>query len=343
MNVKLALSSMFLLLASATACDNPMSRDKPPAAASDVLSSARSADGVVYSCELSARNVHGQEQSAEHRRRMHVVYARAELAPGSATRKFTYRGYANGTALVRNAECTVPATRRAMERIARTFIREEDPGAPTMHVMADPWVVVVTACQYGGTYPNCNDQPSDVPVMENDCAFYGTCDTTSGPGGGGAGGSGSPAGCDPIIDPAGCNKPLTPADKAMIQAALKTYVKSAAAFADTATARKCGELASTFQSLFDADAVFRGGYDGPSAAGEDHQSAYNPVDGTIHFEPSSLDGALSSGNYFEIAYSALHEAGHTNADHPDGYMMLGTIQVYSDAPFNLLNPGPNSC
>jgi hypothetical protein len=273
-----------------------------------------------------------------------VTYPRAELAAEGATRKFVYRGYADGATLVRDAECIVPATRGALERITRVFIRKGDAGEPTMQIMSDPWVVVVTACQYGGMYPDCDEKPTDIPINGDECLFYGVCNPTGGTGGGENGGGGDgPSGCDPIVDPAGCNKPLTAADKAMIVAALKTHVKPASAFTDTAKARQCGELADAFEALFNADAVFRGGYDGPSASGEDHQAAYNPVDGTIHFEPSALDGALSSGNYFEIAYSALHEAGHGTGDHPNGYMMLGKAQIYVDAPFNLLNPGTNSC
>ncbi len=95
--------------------------------------------------------------------------------------------------------------------------------------------------------------------------------------------------------------------------------------------------------------MFRGAFD--SDATNDpygsHYGMYN--NGNIHYDPAGLDAA-NAGNtdaIREVALTALHEAAHRMGyNHPAGtgptFDVLGR-DYYTAAPFNRLNPGPNSC
>lgn len=66
----------------------------------------------------------------------------------------------------------------------------------------------------------------------------------------------------------------------------------------------------------------------------------------IHFDPEYLEFAAAGDvdAQREIANTALHEAAHVlGFDHPTPPVWVGEQDYYSDAPFNLLSPGPNSC
>jgi hypothetical protein len=93
-----------------------------------------------------------------------------------------------------------------------------------------------------------------------------------------------------------------------------------------------------FNASFVGGTVFRGGSD------TNHFGAvYN---NRIHFDASYLDFAAAgdASAQREIANTALHEAAHVlGYDHPTPPTWVGTQDYYTDVPFNLLSPGPNSC
>ncbi len=181
-------------------------------------------------------------------------------------------------------------------------------------------------------------------VYLNSC--YGGGGGTGTPGGGGgspgggspgAGDGGSIYNCDPATDP-DCEKPLTTTDHTTITNALAAYVRPASEIPDTTARRQCADMLRQFNTSSSAGNVFRGG------SNTTHYGAmYND---RIHFDPQYLDAAAGGDATAqrEIANTALHEAAHTlGFDHPAGKTWVGTQDYYTDVPFNLLSPGPNSC
>lgn len=161
-----------------------------------------------------------------------------------------------------------------------------------------------------------------------------------GPGGGGGGGEeepSDPVNCDPQVDP-DCEKPLTSTDQTAISNALASYVRPAAEIQDTTARRQCQEMMNQFNSALAGGTVFRGG------SNTRHYGAmYN---NRIHFDPQFLDAAAQGDATAQrqIANTALHESAHVlGFNHPAGATWVGTQDYYSDAPFHLLSPGPNSC
>lgn len=143
--------------------------------------------------------------------------------------------------------------------------------------------------------------------------------------------------CDPRIDP-DCEQPLTSADSTTLATALANYVRPASAIADTTARRQCQEMLTQFNASYAAGNVFRGG------SNTSHYGA-TYLD-RIHFDPEWLDAAAAGDATAlrEIANTALHEAAHVlGYDHPNGATWSGGQDYYSDPPFNLLSPGPNSC
>jgi hypothetical protein len=138
-----------------------------------------------------------------------------------------------------------------------------------------------------------------------------------------------------------CNQPLEAPDKALIKEALAKYVRPQSEFTDSAKAEKCAELLAMFNVMLDADRVFKGSYD--TQSGAIHYGAWDDATRTIHIEPKTLVAA-AAGNSYELAATGLHEAGHElGGEHPTPpYTVLGYL-IYSEAPFDLLNPGANSC
>jgi|GEM_PF-2527866 len=177
-----------------------------------------------------------------------------------------------------------------------------------------------------------------------------------GPGGGGSGGSGSTPictdnGCDPPCDPArhhDCEQPLTDADTASINRALRDFLRPATAFTDSVAARECAQMEAWFRSAFASGDVFRGAFDSDST-NDPRGSHYGIVSGggNIHFDPSFLDAANAGnvGALREVAITALHEAAHwVGFTHPNPPTFDAQGRdSYTDAPFHRLNPGPNSC
>lgn len=182
-----------------------------------------------------------------------------------------------------------------------------DPGT------TDPELVYVSSCPGGGA------PGSGVP-----------------PGGGGSDDDGTIP-CDPATDP-DCEKPLTATDATTIANVLSAYVRPASEIPDTTARRQCAEMLQQFYTSNSAGHVFRGG------SNTAHYGAMN--NNRIHFDPRYLDAAAAGDvtAQREIANTALHESAHVlGFGHPAGQTWQGSQDYYSDMPFNLLSPGPNSC
>jgi hypothetical protein len=219
-------------------------------------------------------------------------------------------------------------------------------------------------CQFGGTYPYCWDEPNPPPPEPDPgtCTSYSTYGCGGGDGGGGGGGTGDggPAPsdctvatgcdpesyCDPTRDP-DCEKELTDADTAAITRALRDMVLPQNEFTDSAVARRCGEMVQSFNTALTRGEVFRGKYDSDPTVDSvpRHHGAY--IGGHIHFDPGWLDRAArgEAAALREIAITAFHEGAHwAGSKHPAGATVDAQGRdYYTDPPFNLLNPGPNSC
>lgn len=172
------------------------------------------------------------------------------------------------------------------------------------------------------------------------------------PGGDGRGGSGStlqPSGsaaCNPQTDTL-CNQPLTSTDLATLGAAFTAYLKPAPQFTDPEKAAQCAALKAEYDRLFSAGKVYRGRSD--TQPGDPltpvHVGAYDPISGTMHFEPAALDAANTRdpAAMRSLVNTALHESAHALGYTHTDPVWAGTYDLYAEAPFNLLSPGTNSC
>lgn len=144
-------------------------------------------------CTLYQRSFRGAHNSQLRTKRISIRFPREEQ--GLSGRLYSYRGYANGTELTAYVDCLIPATdaaRRRMDHLLkvdrglppRTSLATNGPlyttGEP---ILLDP--VVVTVCQYGGRYPDCESQPVDHEVVDDECLWYSNCSGTYYPDGGG--------------------------------------------------------------------------------------------------------------------------------------------------------------
>jgi len=207
--------------------------------------------------------------------------------------------------------------------------------------------VEVTACQYGGEYPNCKSAPIDDGYDPNLPPSGGSTGTTTGGDGGGGGSTtgtttpppDSTSTCDPYYDP-NCEQPLTKTDSTTILAALTNFVRADSTIADTVTRRRCREMHDQFMRSFNSGMVFRGASDTPGDSA--HYGA--TLNKRIHFDPAALSNAASDptgSDARELANTALHEAAHVlGYSHPKEADANG---IYTDVPFNLLPPGPGPC
>jgi len=166
---------------------------------------------------------------------------------------------------------------------------------------------------------------------------------TPGPGGPGTGGDDGTE-CNPQYDP-DCNQPLTPADSATLRTGFQRHINTV--FTDPAKAAQCTQLKNEFDRLMTSGSVYRGEFDTPANDPHTavHVGAYDPVSGTMHFEPSALDAANAGDRAAirNIVNTALHEAAHSlRYDHTDPVWM-GSYDLYAESPFDLLSPGINSC
>jgi hypothetical protein len=196
---------VLVFLSFITAChDAPLG----PTAAGPVANAPRAARNVSepgatsFGCFVTS-DAPGETQGRRHSR-LRLAFPSSTLSPAGAVYRFTYRSYADGAKLNRLLICEVPATRTAVGiAYLRLGIQQPvpliaDKGNPGEQIgtlgdedtaMLDP--LVVTGCQYGGTYPECNPKPIDANTFLNDCSLYGVCGSGGswnfGPGEGGGG------------------------------------------------------------------------------------------------------------------------------------------------------------
>lgn len=148
---------------------------------------------------------------------------------------------------------------------------------------------------------------------------------------------GCPPPCDPRWDP-DCEQPLSSTDQRTINDALAVYIRPTTEIADTAARRLCEDMLRQFNASYTGGTVFRGG-----TATTHYGAMYND---RIHFDPDLLAFAAAGdqASLREVATTALHEAAHVlDYQHPTPPTWVGSQDYYSDVPFNLLSPGPNSC
>jgi hypothetical protein len=95
--------------------------------------------------------------------------------------------------------------------------------------------------------------------------------------------------CNPQYDP-DCNKPLTSADSTTLRSGFQKHINTQ--FTDPAKAAQCKQLKDEFDRLMASGNVYRGAYDTPPNDPHTavHVGAYDPASGTMHFEPSAMDG-----------------------------------------------------
>jgi hypothetical protein len=152
--------------------------------------------------------------------------------------------------------------------------------------------------------------------------------------------------CDPRYM-AKCEKPLTPADSAALRTAIQRHLKPASQFTDPPKAQQCAQLMGEFDRLFAAGKVFRGASDTREGhpLSPAHVALYSQSSGTMHFEPSALNAA-NAGDPLAVRNllnSALHEAAHSLGYGHTEPVWSGDYDLYTEAPFDLLSPGTNSC
>ena len=136
---------------------------------------------------------------------------RAAAASDSRTSVFRYRGHGSGGEIVLAANCVIPSTEKAAEAVHRMF---RSVGSPVRDAWEDDshlaggdlglGGLTVNACQYGGEWPNCEEQKlPKITVKETAFCYDGVCDSGVQPLGGGS--SATPPDPDPEPEPEPCN------------------------------------------------------------------------------------------------------------------------------------------
>lgn len=185
-----------------------------PSTREELRVSAPAANGrpSLHACFLSIREPGGTRYR----------YFTVDLHLGGPRRAgavaYRYRGFDGGEGPAVVANCMIPADARAAERLTRWLRNGDAPeevaeqqaallGCVTEGECALPGLVI-NACQYGGTYPNCREPfASEIPP----CMDGGGCGGWEGGGGYGGGGSGGDPclECFPPPPPDPCRTPDT--------------------------------------------------------------------------------------------------------------------------------------
>ena len=173
------LAGALVVSAMVSACqDSPAGPTLDPTSARYAASPGNHAGEVASLCYIASA------PDADYRQDT-IFFPRAEVAPNGVTTLYRVTFHAAGAKQVARGICPIPRTDAAIRRLDRRFGVGRDELAPgTMVVALDP--IVVRACQYGGTYPNCGAEPPPP------CSF--NCDGTGSDGGGGGAETGSGGG-----------------------------------------------------------------------------------------------------------------------------------------------------
>jgi hypothetical protein len=162
--------------------------------------------------------------------RIQLTFPKEALAPDGRTISYRYRGYANGAELDRLANCVIPRSAMAVEMMDKRFgvhgkagLRRGGASEGDVSITSTNELepIEVRACQYGGTYPNCNDKPEDPPPDDGYCQDFPDdpmCAPGDDPGPGGPGGGDDPCyDCQPDepVEPCNTSDPLV--DSRLVQ------------------------------------------------------------------------------------------------------------------------------
>ncbi|HKP75423.1 MAG TPA: hypothetical protein VJT67_07745 [Longimicrobiaceae bacterium] len=185
------LSALFITL---TACADSLTgvnQPEIPSRDQAMVPQARTPDvESAFTCRASTRNgeLFGQQWRYSARA---VRFSPDELASDGATILYRFKGYVNGADLVSWITCEIPATAAAVRRLDHGFaipqalraragwgaLAKGSPSgtagmrAPRFDTVCDETGchldgLTVSACYYGGIYPNCNPNPSSLANMQ---------------------------------------------------------------------------------------------------------------------------------------------------------------------------------
>lgn len=339
-----------------------MSALTAPDGAADRLSSARGGgDFMCFTSELRPTAGHAYRYSA-----VALHFPASELATdGKRKRAFHLRIQRSGKDPVVTANCMIPNTPAAAQRLYRNLVR-----MLAKHARFDPLTIpapveerrLYVADRRGTTGPRFDTGPmptyplppitaTAMPIYEGGATGWtgggewgwgSQGDTYSYGGGDSWDAPPTQEDCHADLD-ARCNVPLTPADSTIIRESLARFKRPANQFTDSIARRHCDELFAGFEQAMANGQVFRGLYDTT-----DSTSHYGETwQGHFHIDPTTLNAAEAGDTTAMkdgVAVTALHETGHLMGfDHPNGETWIGGQDYYSDYPFNLVNPGPNTC
>lgn len=145
---------------------------------------------AAFVCEVRVRTrveelfpgSHARSQSAWRHGRGFVQFAPDERAHDGAVMAYHFRGYENGTEVVSAADCLIPRTGRAIQKMNAGFgvLTTRSPasradGLPTGPRFGDTQCVestctlqnlYVSACSWGGIWPNCYNRPESNTALQ---------------------------------------------------------------------------------------------------------------------------------------------------------------------------------
>ncbi|MDB4950445.1 MAG: hypothetical protein JWM27_3094 [Gemmatimonadetes bacterium] len=315
---------------------------------------------VCFTSELRPTAGHAYRYSG-----VALHFPASELAADGKKRAFHLRIQRSGKDPVVTANCMIPNTPAAAQRLYRSLVR-----MLAKHARFDPLTIpapveerrLYIADRRGTTGPRFDTGPQPTyslppitatatPVYEGgatgwtgggDWGWGSQGDTYTYSGGDSYDAPPTPEDCHADLDPR-CNQPLTHADSTVIRASLDRYKRPLNQFTDSVAARHCQELLAAFDQALANGQVFRGLYDLPDSTGGHYGETYAD---SFHIDPTTLNNAEAGDTIAMrdgVAVTALHETGHLMGYRHGLPTWSNHQDYYTEAPFNLLNPGPNSC
>lgn len=145
--------------------------------------------GSPYYCSMS-RLVHGKADRYEYGTVL-LKLTRAELSADGAVAIYNVISVGGGGEVVGRAMCQIPDTDAARRHVNRLFHARSGPSLGsrgTISTQSEIEGVTGYACRYGGSYPNCNYEPSFLPPWQKTQVECGAMDPGCGAGGSSGGG-----------------------------------------------------------------------------------------------------------------------------------------------------------